>query len=155
MENSNIYNIIYGDSGSIKTIINHFIGNTQLNKIFALVLFIVSLFTSLSEIISYTFTDFAILIFKTENFYFSPNMAVTCCQMFSCFVFAVAVNRKILQKSVVPALFFIITILMKLSIEMQLRSITYIYLCFSILMIFSIVLLIIYDSIEKKSLKQE
>ena len=63
----NIYNTTYGDKSSIKTIINYFIGNSQLNKILALVLFIISSFTSLLEIISYTFTDWATILFEIEK----------------------------------------------------------------------------------------
>lgn len=152
---TNVYNNVYGDNSSIKTIINYFIGNTPLNKIFALVLFIISTFSSLSEIISYTFTDFAMLVFKTENFNFSPNIAVTCCQLFSCFIWAVAINRKMPKKTILPSLFFILTTLIKLLIEMHLLTINLIYCCLMLFVAFSIILLMIYDSIEKKISKQE
>ncbi len=150
---TNVYNNIYGDNSSIKTIINYFIGDTPLNKIFALVLFIISTFTSLSEIISYNCSDFAILLSKTQNFNFSPNIAVTWCQLFSFFILIVAINRKMLRKTILPMLFLIVTILMKLLAEMCLLTNNLIYCCFMLCVAFSIFLLMIYNSIEK-NLKQ-
>lgn len=102
----NIYNTTYGDKSNIKTIINYFIENSPLNKIFALLLFVICAFTSVSDIISYTFTDFAMILFKTENFSFSSDIAVMSSQLFSFFVFAVAINRKMIKSSIFPAIFF-------------------------------------------------
>lgn len=152
-EDTNVYNIIHGNNNSIKTIFNYFIGDTPLNKIFVLVLFVISTFTSLSEIMSYTFTDFAMILFKTQNFNFSPDAAFTWCQLFSFFILIVAVNRKMLGKTILPMLFFIATILMKLLTEMCLLTNNLIYCCFMLCVAFSIFLLMIYNSIEK-NLKQ-
>ncbi len=151
----NIYNTVNGDKSNIKTIINYFIGDTPLNKIFVLVLFMISTFTSLLEIMSYTCSDIAMRLFKTEIFNFSSSATVTWCQLFSIFILMVAINRKMHGKAILSSLFLIITILMKLSIEMRLLTNDIICLCFMTCVAISIFLLMIYDLIEKKSSNQK
>ena len=148
----NIYNTVNGDKSNIKTIINYFIGNTPLNKIFVLVLFMISTFTSLLEIISYACSDIAVKLFKTEIFIFSSSATVMWCQLFSIFMLIVSINRKMHGKAILSSLFLVFTILMKLLIEMRLLTNDIICFCFMTCVAISIFLLMIYDLIEKKNL---